>query len=51
MRRGTKIQIRDSKHPLYLAYGIFIKNKLGKKAVIKINGNEVVLKRDRFKEV
>jgi hypothetical protein len=51
MRRGTKIQIRDRNHPLFLAYGVFIKNKLGKKALIRIHGKEVVLKRDRFQEV
>jgi len=51
MRRGTKIQIRDRNHPLYLAYGTFQKNKLGKKAVVKVNGKEIVLKRDRFTAV
>lgn len=51
MRKGTKIQIRDRNHPLYLAYGTFQKNKLGKRAVVRINGNEIVLKRDRFMAV
>lgn len=51
MRKGTQIQIRDRNHPLYLAYGTFVKNKLGKKAVVRVNGKEVVMKRDRFQAV
>lgn len=51
MKKGTKIQIVDRNHPMYLAYGYFIKNKFGKKAVIRLHGTEVVLKRERFKQV
>lgn len=50
MRKGTKVQILDRNHPEFLRYGFFVKNKLGKKALITVRGNEIIIPRASIKE-
>lgn len=51
MRKGTKIQILDRNHPDFLRYGFFVKNKLGKKALITVGSNEIVIPRSSIEQV
>jgi hypothetical protein len=50
MRKGTKVQILDRNHPLFLMYGYFQKNKFGKKVVIKVRGVDIVLPKGSIEE-
>lgn len=45
MRRGDKIQIINHNRNDWLRYGVFIKNKRGKKALIRIDGKEIEILR------
>lgn len=43
MRKGDKVQILDRNHPQFLRYGIFVRNKLGGKVLIKVRGEDIVI--------
>lgn len=50
MRKGTKVQILDRNHRLFLMYGYFQKNKLGGKALIKVRGEDIIIPKGSIKE-